>query len=361
MSRHRFDLDVIKAGLVRYLEKTGLNPRPEKGGREFKALCPLHQDTDPSMTAKEKEPGRWVWYCHVCGEGGSLIDLHAKRAGMDAAGAIAELGDLLNAPRLDDPAPRSARPSVRALARGSRTTDADDDRIPGLPGGGSMPPPKPPVPEPLTGDAAAECSGAVSALIADEDARRDHAAALGVSPVTLARLAAGLDLGLIGGRLAYLAHDGADWHGCQVRNRPGENPRFFWKHGKPFLPWRGWRLKDRRVRTVYLCEGQSDAIALIDAGLEDLDDPAAPVAVVAVPGTSFPDHWPALFRFRRVILCGDRDEPGQKAVRKIGETLLPLAESVRVFSWAAVPKQAATAKDLRELYQTLKNSPSAKP
>jgi DNA primase len=62
-----------------------------------------------------------------------------------------------------------------------------------------------------------------------------------------------------------------------------------------------------------------------------------------------------------VILCGDRDEPGQRAVRKIGETLLPLAESVRVFSWAALPKQVGDAKDLRELYQTLKNSPSAKP
>lgn len=361
MSRRRYDLDAIKAALPGYLERIGCEPRPQKGGREILARCPLHEDRNASLIAVEKREGLWTWYCHPCGEGGTVIDLHARRSGIDAAAAIAELGELLNAPRLDDPAPRSARPSVRALARGSRTTDADDDRIPGLPGGGSTPPPKPPVPEPLTGDAAAECSGAVAALIADEDARRDHAAALGVSPVTLARLAAGLDLGLIGGRLAYLAHDGVDWHGCQVRNRPGEKPRFLWRHGKPYLPWRGWRLKDRRVRTVYLCEGQSDAIALIDAGLENLDDPAAPVAVVATPGTSFPDHWPALFGFRRVVLCGDRDEPGQRAVRKIGETLLPVAESVRRFSWAAVPKQASAAKDLRELYQTLKNSPTAKP
>ena len=356
MSR-RYDLDAIKGTLPGYLEKTGCEPRPQKTGQGFAALCPLHDDRNASLLAVERKPGLWTWYCHPCGEGGTVIDLHAKRAGIDAAAAIAELGALFNTPLLDGPA---AGPSVRALARGSRMTDADADRIPGLPGAGSVPPPKPPEPEPLTGDAAAECSGAVAALLADDAARRDHAAALGVSPVTLERLAAALDLGLIGGRLAYLAHDGTDWHGCQVRNRPGESVRFYWKHGKPFLPWRGWRLNDRRVRTVYLCEGQSDAIALIDAGLEDLANPAAPVAVVAVPGTSFPDHWPALFRFRRVILCGDRDEPGQRAVRKIGETLLPLAESVRVFSWAAVPKQAAAAKDLRELYQTLKISPSAK-
>lgn len=352
MSRRRYDLDAIKAALPSYLERTGCEPRPQKGGREIAALCPLHEDRNASLLAVEKKPDLWTWYCHPCGEGGTVIDLHAKRAGIDAAAAIAELGELLNAPLLD---PLAARPSVRALARGSRTTDADADRIPGLSGGASMPPAKPPEPEPLTGDAAAECSTAVAALLDDEAARGDHAAALGVSPVTLARLAAALDLGLVAGRLAYLAHDGEDWHGCQVRNRPGENPRFYWKHGKPFLPWRGWRLKDRRVRTVYLCEGQSDAIALLDAGLEDLADPAAPVAVVAVPGTSFPDHWPALFRFRRVILCGDRDEPGQRAVHKIGETLLPLAESVRVFSWAALPPQVA-AKDLRELYQALRTS-----
>jgi hypothetical protein len=356
MSR-RYDLAAIKAALPAYLEKTGCEPRLQKGGRELVALCPLHEDGNPSLLCVEKQPGLWTWFCHPCGEGGSVIDLHGKRAGIGTAAAIAELGDLLAAPVLDDP----ARPSVRARPGAGRTRDADADRIPGLPGAGSVPPPKPPKPELLAGEAAAECAGAVAALLADEAARRDHAAALGVSPDTLARLAASLDLGLIEGRLCYLAHDGAFWHGCQVRGRPGQSPRFFWRHGKPFLPWRGWRLADRRVRTVYLCEGQSDALALIDAGLEDVADPAAPVAVVAAPGTSFPDHWPALFRFRRVILCGDRDEPGQRAVRKIGEALLPLAESVRVFSWAALPPRAATAKDLRELYQTLKTSQSAKP
>lgn len=357
MTRRRYDLDAIKSALPDYLERTGCNPRPQKGGREIAALCPIHEDSNASLLAVEKREGLWTWYCHPCGEGGTVIDLHARVAGIDAAAAIAELGEMLAAPLLDD---FTARPSVRALARGSRTTDADGDRIPGLPGAGPVPPPKPPQPEPLAGEAAAECNAAVAALIANDTACRDHAAALGVSPVTLARLAGSLDLGLIDGRLAYLAHDGAaNWHGCQVRNRPGEKLRFYWKSGKPFLPWRGWRLNDRRVRTVYLCEGQSDAIALIDAGLEDTVNPSAPVAVIAAPGTSFPDYWPALFRFRHVILCGDRDEPGQRAVRKVGEMLLPLAESVRVFSWAALPNQAAG--DMRELYQNIKSSPSSKP
>lgn len=360
MWRTRYDLAAIKAALPTYLERTGCHPMPAKGGKEIAALCPLHADKHASLIAVEKKPRLWTWYCHPCGEGGTVIDLHAKRHGIDAAAAIAELGDLLDAPILDSSP--AVRPSVRALARGATDADADGDRIPGLGVPAPATPPKPPEAEPLAGEAATECNAAVAALIADEAARRDHATALGVSPATLASLAQSLDLGLIDGRLCYLAHDGATWHGCQVRNRPAEKPRFYWRHGKAFLPWRGWRLRDRRVRTVYLCEGQSDALALIDAGIEDAGDPAAKVAVIAAPGTAFPEYWADLFRFRRVILCGDRDEPGQRAVRKIGELLHPVVESVRVFSWATLPPRTASAGDIRELYQSLNNQPQkAKP
>jgi hypothetical protein len=355
MMKPRYDLNAIKAALPAYLERTGCEPRPIKNGSEITALCPLHADTHASMACVQKKPDLWTWYCHVCSEGGTVIDLHAKRNGIDTAGAIAELGEILNAPFTESAAP--SRPSVRPLARGSRTTDADD-RIPGL-GRNALPViPPPPKPEPLAGADAELCSGAVKALLSDESARRELAELLGVSPDTLARLAGTLDLGLIDGRLVYLAHDGENWHGCQVRGRPGEKSRFFWKVGKPFLPWRGWRLSDKRVRTVYICEGQSDAIALIDAGIEDASNPASKVAVIAAPGTAFPESWGDLFRFRRVILCGDRDEPGQRAVRKVGELLLPLAESVRVFSWAALPSRCAGAGDIRELCQTLKQTKS---
>jgi len=351
----RYDLNAIKAALPAYLERTECNPRPIKGGNELTALCPLHADTHASMACVQKKPDLWTWYCHVCSEGGTVIDLHAKRNGIDTAAAIAELGEILNAAFTESAAP--SRPSVRHLARGSRMTDADD-RIPGM--GRNAPPviPPPPKPEPLAGADADLCSGAVKALLSDESARREFSELLGVSPDTLARLAGTLDLGLIDDRLVYLSHDGENWHGCQVRGRPGEKLRFFWKVGKPFLPWRGWRLDDKRVRTVYLCEGQSDAMALIDAGIEDASNPGSKVAVIAAPGTAFPESWVDLFRFRRVILCGDRDEPGQKAVRKVGEMLLPVAESVRVFSWAALPPRCAGAGDIRELCQTLKHSKS---
>jgi DNA primase len=93
---------------------------------------------------------------------------------------------------------------------------------------------------------------------------------------------------------------------------------------------------------------------LIDAGVEDATANGK-VAVIAVPGTSFPSHWAEHFRFRHIILCGDRDEPGQNAVRKVGELLLPLAESVRVFSWAGIDP-ASNAGDIRELYQIIKPS-----
>lgn len=353
MNRPRYDLNAIKAALPRYLERAGCEPRMQEEGKKLVSLCPLHADKTPSLIAVEKKPGLWTWYCHPCGEGGTVIDLHAKRHGIATRDAIAELGEMLDAPTLD--AAPSRRPSVRSLAGGGSDADADGDRIPGL-GEGVPKPPEPPKPEPLAGEAAAECNAAVAALLDDEPARIAHAEALGVSPATLAALAQSLDLGLIDGRLAYLAHDRKDWHGIQVRNRPGVDPRFFWKEGKTYLPWRGWRLKESRVRTVYLCEGQSDAIALIEAGIENPANAASKVAVIAAPGTAFPEWWATLFRFRRVILCGDRDEPGQRAVRKIGGLLYPVAESVRVFSWAALPPRLAAAGDLREIHQSLKSN-----
>lgn len=352
MSRPRYDLNAIKSALPVYLEKTGCDPVSRKNGSEIAALCPIHHDHEPSLLAVEKEPGLWTWYCHVCGEGGTVIDLHAKRQGIKDGDAIGELGEMFAAPTLSS-SPKY-RPSVRARHRAGTDTDADEgDRIPGIPAPLERSKSPPPEPEPLTEDAAEECNKAVADLLQDENARREWAERLGVKPNTLAALAGSLDLGLVDGRLAYLAHGAEDWHGMQIRNLPGEKPRFYWKHGKGFLPWRGWRLDGTgRVRTVYLCEGQSDALALIDAGLED-PTWKDKVAVIAAPGTSFPDHWRDLFAFRHVILCGDRDEPGQKAVRKIGDLLLPVAESVRVFSWAGL-ETAPDAGDLRELYLTCK-------
>jgi hypothetical protein len=38
----------------------------ERHNGRFKALCPAHDDHDPSLDIKEEEDGRALVYCHVC-------------------------------------------------------------------------------------------------------------------------------------------------------------------------------------------------------------------------------------------------------------------------------------------------------
>jgi hypothetical protein len=147
------------------------------------------------------------------------------------------------------------------------------------------------------------------------------AASLGLERETL-RLAAwgSCGLGLANGWLCYAYPAGLKW-----RNpHPKTTPRFRWIVGKATQPWRmAWPSKPE-VHTVYLTEGESDCMALIESGLEV----PGVAACVASPGTSFPQAWAQLFTGKRVVLCFDSDPPGQAAAKKVAAMLRPYAAAV---------------------------------
>ncbi len=151
----------------------------------------------------------------------------------------------------------------------------------------------------------------------------DIAASLGLDRETL-RLASwgSSGLGLADGWLCY-----AYSHGLKWRNpHPSGKFRFRWIVGKALGPWRLEWVK-ANTRTVYLTEGESDCMALIEAGLED-DGTAA---CVASPGTSFPRDWAPLFRGKRVVLCFDADPPGRAATAKVAELLK--GHAAEILTW----------------------------
>jgi hypothetical protein len=123
--------------------------------------------------------------------------------------------------------------------------------------------------------------------------------------------------------LCYAYPQGLKW-----RNpHPKSTPRFRWIAGKATAPWRmEWATKPE-ARTVYLTEGESDCLALIQAGLE-ADGTAA---CVASPGTSFPAAWAPLFTGKRVVLCFDHDEPGRKATATVAAILK--GHAVEILTW----------------------------
>lgn len=72
--------------LIEYCRRIGLELR--RVGNEWKCLCPLHTEQTPSFTVDAKKD---LFYCHGCGVGGSVIDLHAKLRTMSIGEAMRDL------------------------------------------------------------------------------------------------------------------------------------------------------------------------------------------------------------------------------------------------------------------------------
>jgi hypothetical protein len=72
--------------LLEYCRGMGLDMR--RAGREWTCLCPLHEERSPSFCANTDKN---LFHCHGCGEGGTVIDLHAKLRGISIGEAMRDL------------------------------------------------------------------------------------------------------------------------------------------------------------------------------------------------------------------------------------------------------------------------------
>lgn len=153
----------------------------------------------------------------------------------------------------------------------------------------------------------------------------DIAASLGFDRETLRWASWGTcGLGLANGWLCYGYPHGLKWRNPD----PHAKPRFVWLVGKATAPWRmDWVKTD--TLAIYVTEGESDAMALIAAGIE-ADGTAV---AVASPGTSFPREWAALFQGKRVVLCFDTDEPGRTATTTVAAILKGHATEILTWKW----------------------------
>jgi hypothetical protein len=110
--------------------------------------------------------------------------------------------------------------------------------------------------------------------------------------------------------------------GCKSRWRENGERRFRFHFGKSWL-WRGDLIP--RAETVYLCEGETDAISLIDCGMED----DWKTTVIGMQGATFNiEPWAFLFTGKDVIISTDYDEAGRKAAQKIETSLSVVARSI---------------------------------
>src|SRR5688572_6554291 len=59
-------------------------------GKDYKGLCPFHQEKTPSFTVS---PSRQFFYCYGCKEGGNAIDFVMKRDRVEFKDALRSLGE----------------------------------------------------------------------------------------------------------------------------------------------------------------------------------------------------------------------------------------------------------------------------
>ena len=64
------DADEVKAKL-NIIDVVGEKVQLKKAGRNFKGLCPFHNEKTPSFMVS---PDRQVFHCFGCGKCGSVID-----------------------------------------------------------------------------------------------------------------------------------------------------------------------------------------------------------------------------------------------------------------------------------------------
>lgn len=132
-------------------------------------------------------------------------------------------------------------------------------------------------------------------------------------------------LGWQDGKLAFLYESGV-----KLRWREDGERVIKWAFGEPWL-WRGGLLWNRS--TAYICEGETDAISLIDARFEKDGE----TVVVAIPSaTTFKDEWAVLFKDKEVILALDCDAAGLRATTKIAGLLGPVVGSLKQLDWGGL-------------------------
>lgn len=72
--------------ILAVLDRLGCEPR--RRGRKWVAKCPLHEDTNPSMSVDTKNG---LWYCFPCAVGGDGIELWKLARNVDFKNAVRDL------------------------------------------------------------------------------------------------------------------------------------------------------------------------------------------------------------------------------------------------------------------------------
>lgn len=84
------DYKTLVLAAVDIVELIGQTVALKRAGKDYKGLCPFHQEKSPSFTVS---PSRQFFYCYGCKEGGNAIDFVMKRDRVEFKEALRSLGE----------------------------------------------------------------------------------------------------------------------------------------------------------------------------------------------------------------------------------------------------------------------------
>lgn len=171
-----------------------------------------------------------------------------------------------------------------------------------------------------------QCVSMAKALANNPDALQRIAKARAWQPETIRLLAVELCLGIHEGKLVMIYPTGAKQRLKPLtKGQQHHGAAFRQLFGKPSL-WMGDRIL-RCTEKVHIVEGESAAIALCDAGLDN----GTTNLVMATPGaSSWRREWASRFAGLEVLIWPDADEAGEKHASAILDSLQGIARSVRI-------------------------------
>jgi DNA primase len=260
------------------------------------SLCPLHDERTPSFYVYPDEH----FCCYGCGAHGDVLALCSKLDGLTVVQAAKKLGG-------------------GSKSYSSQTKIAHDRSEPAI-----RPTKQNPLalPYQMSSEEIRECGRCAERLITNAQAIQALVDWRGWSPSTIRDLALEPAIGLtINAHLALLYSSG-----LKTRVIGSRKFQFF---GKLWI-WRGELIP--QFQNIYIFEGETDAIRLINDGLEC----DGLTLAVALPSASFNiAPWKFLFQGKSVTLIPDNDLAGSECLERLVKVLEPQAQSIAILDWRA--------------------------
>lgn len=342
----------MKQRLPEYLKKVRVG-KLSHNGNSISCSCPLHPDNNPSFSANLKPPGIWLFKCHSCGVGGSIIDLYAASNRLDAH---VDFWGIMR--RLEEFLGLESTTGLGEQEEGDEMTAHQwlRDQLPEMK---------------RTFAGYLYTDNAVRASFAKLLGLPDHLLQWAASKEVMGAIPAGTTLYTNRGKVVTIGEPRLVYIGrshLKIR-RPfgdGQKPSFMFV-GHPSEPWIGETLRDQSFspQLVHLHESESSALALLSAGFWSQD--CTSVVVSGHGANGFKPEWTHLFRDREVHLWPDADAAGNNFVARVSTALSGVARTMVVHNWQDFLKEKGftwhnECKDVRDAFvrggaEVLRNVP----